>query len=68
LRQVRDTLLKGYNAHPRDRRYADAMAWLCNILGASGDRRYATTLETVSRQSTNRKIKKYALKNLRRLR
>lgn len=68
LQQVREILLKGYNAHPRDRRYADAMAWLCNILGASGDRRYATTLETVGRQSTNRKIKKYALKNLRRLR
>jgi TPR repeat protein len=68
LQQVRDTLLKGHKEHPRDRRYADAMAWLCNILGASGDRRYAEALETVGRESTNRKIKKFALKNLRRLR
>lgn len=67
LAAVNQALLDGYKAKSEDRSHVDAMAWLCNILGASGDRRYAKTLETVSRQSTSRKIKKYAEKNLRQL-
>jgi len=64
---VNDELLKGYNSNSNDRNYVEAMAWLCNALGASGQAKYASTLETVSREAPNRKLQKYALKNLRHL-
>ncbi len=67
LEIVNDELLKGYNSNTNDRNHADAMAWLCNALGASGEAKYAVTLEKVSRDASNRKLKKYALKNLRHL-
>jgi TolB-like protein len=62
---VNDELLKGYNSHSDDRNYVEAMAWLCNALGASGQAKYASTLEKVSQEAPNRKLQKYALKNLR---
>jgi hypothetical protein len=65
---VNDELLKGYNSNLNDRNYVEAMAWLCNALGASGQARYASTLEKVSQDTPNRKLQKYALKNLRHLR
>lgn len=65
---VNDELLKGYNSNSNDKNYVEAMAWLCNALGASGQARYASTLEKVSQNTPNRKLQKYALKNLRHLR
>jgi len=65
---VNDELLKGYNGNSNDRNFVEAMAWLCNALGASGQSRYAATLEKVSQEAQNRKLQKYALKNLRHLR
>ena len=65
---VNDELLKGYNSNSNDRNFVEAMAWLCNALGASGQARYASTLEKVSQDAQNRKLQKYALKNLRHLR
>ncbi|MFO7665265.1 MAG: CsgG/HfaB family protein [Desulfobacterales bacterium] len=65
---VNDELLKGYNSNSNDRNYVEAMAWLCNALGASRQARYAPTLEKVSQGTSNRKLQKYALKNLRYLR
>ncbi len=65
---VNEELLKGYNSSNDDRDFVDAMAWLCNVLGASGQSKYISTLETVSNNAPNRKLKKYALKNQRRLR
>jgi TolB-like protein len=62
---VNDELLKGYNSRSDDRNYVEAMAWLCNALGASGQAKYASTLEKVSHDAPDRKLKKYALKNLR---
>ncbi|MFH1977401.1 MAG: hypothetical protein ABIJ52_17910 [Pseudomonadota bacterium] len=64
---VNDELLKGYNSNTNDRNYVEAMAWLCNALGASGQAKYASTLEKVSKDAPNRRLKKYALKNLRHL-
>ncbi|MFH2043813.1 MAG: FlgO family outer membrane protein [Pseudomonadota bacterium] len=65
---VNDELLKGYNGPSSDRHFVNSMAWLCNALGASGNSKYRSTLDTVSRNAPNRKLKKYAKKNLRRLR
>jgi TolB-like protein len=64
---VNDELLKGYSANSDDRNFVEAMAWLCNALGASGQSRYASTLEKVSQGASNRKLQKYAIKNLRHL-
>ncbi len=60
-------LLSGYRSNASDRHYADAMAWLCNVLGASGKSRYRSTLQTVAAGAPNDKLKKYALKNLKNL-
>ncbi|MBU4035712.1 MAG: hypothetical protein KKA35_04695, partial [Proteobacteria bacterium] len=65
---VDDELLKSYNSSTGDRDFVDAMAWLCNALGASGQTKYRSTLETVSNSASNKKLKKYAYKNLKRLR
>jgi len=43
------------------------MAWFCNVLGASRNKKYIPTLEKVAKEAPNRKLKKYAVKNLRRL-
>jgi TPR repeat protein len=68
LAAVNAVLLEGFNSHVRDRRHTDAMAWLCNILGASGDKRYQATLKKLSRESKNRKVRKFAGSNYRKLR
>ncbi len=64
LDTVSKVLLDGFRRDLKDGNHVDAMAWLCNILGASGDRRYASTLRTVLKQGKGRKIKGYAKKNL----
>ncbi|MCJ7615461.1 MAG: FlgO family outer membrane protein [Desulfobacterales bacterium] len=67
LELVNEELLKGYSKKSKDKYFADAMAWLCNVLGGSGDKKYILTLEKVAKEAPNRKLKKYAIKNLRRL-
>jgi len=39
---------------------ADALAWLCKILGKSGDGRYKQILSEVSNTAVNEKLRKYA--------
>jgi TPR repeat protein len=68
LKVVEKELLKGYNRDIRNGDHVDAMSWLCNILGTSGDRSYAATLQKVYNESGSKKIKKYARKNYGRLR
>ncbi|MBU3947525.1 MAG: hypothetical protein KJ826_04810 [Proteobacteria bacterium] len=68
LDMVNEELLQGYNSSSNDRDYLNAMAGLCGVLGASGQAKYISTLETVSNSTPNRKLQKYALKNLKRLR
>lgn len=59
---VADELLKGCTLNPRDKRHVDAMAWLCKVLGTSGDKSYQATLKKVSTTTKSRKIKKFARK------
>ncbi len=61
---VNRELLKGYQLNPEDRHHVDVMSWFCNVLGRSKQSRYAATLSQVENSSTNRKLKKYAAKNL----
>jgi TolB-like protein len=68
LAVVEDELLKGYKAKTRDRHYVQAMGWLCNALGRSGQTQYKDTLEEVAKNAENRKVRGYAGKNFKRLR
>jgi pimeloyl-ACP methyl ester carboxylesterase len=61
-------LMQGYLINLSDSRHVDAMAWMCNLLGASGNGSYRPTLEKVARKCPNRKITRYARRNLRKLR
>ena len=65
LDEVNRQLLKGYKRTSSDRYHIDAMSWLCNVLGRSKQSRYSGTLEKVANSDANRKLKKYAAKNLR---
>lgn len=65
---VEDELLKGYRIWTRDRRYIDAMAWMCNVLGDSGNPKYAETLSRVASSAKNRKVRSYAGRNYRKVR
>ena len=68
LAVVEDELLKGYRHWTRDRRYIDAMAWMCNVLGDSGNYTYAETLRQVYECANHRKIRNYAMRNYRKIR
>lgn len=63
-----EELEKGFSVNLRDGHHVDAMAWLCNALGASYDQKYAALLKKVYRKSRSKKIKKYAKKNYNRVR
>jgi TolB-like protein len=67
LEVINEELLKGCNMNVRDKNHVDAMAWLCNVLGASRQSDYKATLEKVAREARSKKLKKYAKKNLRKL-
>ncbi len=60
-------LLNSYRKNPNNRHHVDAMSWLCNILGASGDPKFRATLEKVSQDAPHRKLREYAVKNLKKL-
>ena len=64
---VNEELLKGFNSPSNSKDYGETMAWLCNALGASGQAKYAPTLEKVSQEASDKKLRKYAQKNLRNL-
>lgn len=67
LKAVEVILLREYSTGLRDSRHVDAMAWLCNLLGASRDHRFYPTLMEVAQKCRNRKLKKYARSNARKL-
>ena len=60
-------LRKGYRVNLADSAHIDAMAWMCNLLGMSSMARYRPVLQEVAQETPNRKIRKHALKGLRRL-
>jgi len=61
-------LLKGYEVRTRDRNHAEAMAWMCNVLGRSKQLKYKDTLQMVIKNAASRRVRKYAKKNYRLLR
>ena len=63
-----EELEKGYNINLSDRYHVDAMAWFCNVLGASNDQRYVQLLKRISKESNSEKIRKFAKKNYKKLR
>jgi TolB-like protein len=68
LKVAEEELLKGYEVRTRDRNHAEAMAWMCNVLGRSKQIQYKNTLEIVYKNAASRRVKKYARKNYRLLR
>jgi serine/threonine protein kinase len=62
-----DELLKSFRRNTNNRRHIDAMAWLCNVLGGSQNKKYIATLQQVKEQSKNKKLRKFAIKNLKKL-
>jgi len=65
---AKEELLKGYRVNNNTKDYVDAMSWLCNVLGESGDNSYKEILNQVYRGAAHNKLKKYALANYRKLR
>lgn len=63
LEVANDELLKGFKLGD-DYQYVDTMSWLCNILGGSGNARYAETLRQVAAAAPSQKLRRYAEKNL----
>jgi len=68
LKVAEQELLRGYEVRTRDRNHAEAMAWMCNVLGRSKQLEYKNTLEMVYKNAASRRVKKYAKKNYRLLR
>jgi TolB-like protein len=64
LKVAEEELLANYQLKERSRDFAEAMAWLCNALGRSGNAQYKETLAEVAQNANNRKLKSYAKKNL----
>jgi hypothetical protein len=62
-----DELLKSFRLNTNNRRHIDAMAWLCNVLGGSKNKKYIATLQQVKEHSKNKKLRKFAIKNLNKL-
>ena len=68
LKVAEEELLRGYEVRTRDRNHAEAMAWMCNVLGRSKQLQYKNTLEMVYKNAASKRVKKYAKKNYRLLR
>jgi TolB-like protein len=65
LKVAEQELLKGYEVKTKDRNHAEAMAWMCNVLGRSKQIQYKDTLETVYKNASSKRVRKYAKKNYR---
>jgi hypothetical protein len=62
-----DLLIEGYNQNLEDKYHVAAMAWMCALLGKSEESKYISTLEQISEQAENKKIKKAARSSLKEL-
>ncbi len=67
IANAHDVLNNRFRERPSDSNFIDAMAYLCNILGASNESRHRNLLTKIKSDSTSRKLRSYAEKNLRRL-
>jgi hypothetical protein len=52
-----EVLLQKYQRSTLDRNSADAMAWLCRTLGASGNNRYKAAIDEVVDKADHRKLR-----------
>jgi len=68
LKVAEEELLKGYEIKTRDRNHAEALAWMCNVLGRSKQIQYKDTLQMVYKNAASKRVRKYAKKNYRLLR
>lgn len=64
LNAAEQVLLAEYRSHAENRVYIDGLAYLCKMLGGSGEKRFAPTLEKVAREAPNRKLRRYAASSL----
>lgn len=67
LEVVRSELINGYTKIGAYGYSADALSWLCNVLGASGKTKYQSTLNRIANETSNGKLRKYAKLNYRKL-
>lgn len=68
LDTISEELLVHYQKiNKRDKTEVQSMAWLCKVLGNSGDQKYKATLDNVARTAPHRKIKQHAKKALKHL-
>jgi TolB-like protein len=65
LKVAEEELLKGYEIKTRDRNHAEALAWMCNVLGRSKQSQYKDTLQMVYKNAASKRVRKYAKKNYR---
>jgi TolB-like protein len=68
LKVAEEELLKGYEVRTRDKNHAEAMAWMCNVLGRSKQIQYKDTLQMVYKNASSKRLRKYAKKNYKLLR
>jgi len=61
---IEEELLDQYKKSPDDNLHIDALSWLCKALGRSGNSKYRKTLEKISQDAPNGKLRKYARKSL----
>lgn len=59
LESVNKVLLSEYKSD-KGKLHADAMSWLCKILGSSGKNKYKSTLEEVAVNGATKKLRNYA--------
>ncbi len=58
-----EKLLKSCAQRPGNEVHADAMGWLCNLLGQSKGTQYVPVLEQVAEKTVHAKTKRYAVSN-----
>jgi hypothetical protein len=58
--RINQLILENYSLEGRDREQIDYVAWLLKGLATSGDEQYRGTLETVAREASHGKVRKYA--------
>lgn len=67
INKAHSVLEQRYMEKPDDRHFVDGMAYLCNILGVSGQKSHKPLLSRISKKAGSRKLQSYALKNYERL-
>lgn len=67
ITNAHEVLNARFMERPTDSNFIDGLAYLCNILGSSNQAQHRSLLIKISKESTSRKLRSYAEKNLRRL-